>query len=304
MNKLYALALVGLVGFGCSSEGGDDGPAEVPRLLTVASPQFEVKAGQEITKCVDFRLPTEKASNIVKIKSTLAAGSHHLILYRSAESAEKPTPYTCSPFTGALNGTLPIYIAQTEGTTIELPQTPKRVALKLLAGQMVRLEMHYVNYDTTKSIMGSGSVELTTIDDLMVDEYAELMFWGSTQINVPPMQEATVGPTWHAPPPGTTLLALTAHTHKYGIDFRVERAEKDMPGTEIYATQDWDNPPFLQFTPELKLGPTEGLRWSCKYRNTTSRTIRFGESADQEMCFLWGFYYPSRGFLAFVDYQP
>jgi len=297
MKKLLVSCV--LAAAACSSEGGGQ-PAD-PKIIHVESPAFEVRPGQEITRCIDVKLTTTKATNIIKIQSSLAPGSHHLILYRSNETAEKPTPYACSPFVGALGGTLPIYIAQTEGTVVELPQTPKRTALKLLAGQMVRLEMHYVNYDTARSIMGQGSVDLTTIDDLEVDQYAELMFWGSSQISVPPNSEATTGPVWHAPPPGTTLLALTAHTHKYGIDFRIERAEKDKPGTEIYATQDWDNPPFLQFTPPLTLGDTEGLRWSCKYRNTTARTLHFGESADQEMCFLWGFYYPSRGFLAYID---
>ena len=35
----------------------------------------------------------------------------------------------------------------------------------------------------------------------------------------------------------------------------------------------------------------------CSYNNTTSSYIKFGESAlSNEMCIIWGYYYPSQGF--------
>jgi hypothetical protein len=249
---------------------------------------------------VTVKLPTTVPTSIVKMESSLGPSSHHLILYRSGETVEQKTPFSCAPFGGALDGTLPLYIAQTANTVLEFPKTPRRVAVKLAAGQMVRIEMHYINYGTAP-VTAQGSVKLTTIDELQVDDYADLLFWGNAKIDIPANSAATVGPTWHAPPPGTTILSLTAHTHKHGVGFTVERAEKDMPGTMIYQTNQWDNAPYLQFDPPLALGPTEGLRWTCQYQNDTSLPIRFGESANDEMCFVWGYYYPSRGFQGWID---
>src|SRR5690349_13298923 len=186
-NPVVSLSLPALAGLfcgvlaGCGSEGSD-APLD-QRVIEVVSPSFTVAPGQEITKCIDVRLATTKPSNVVRIESNLINESHHLILYRSSSEVEKPTPYECSPFNGALDGTLPLYIAQTANTVVELPQSPKKIALRVAAGQMVRLEMHYINYDTTKSEEAQATVKLTTIDELEVDDYAELMFWGTANIN-------------------------------------------------------------------------------------------------------------------------
>ena len=38
-----------------------------------------------------------------------------------------------------------------------------------------------------------------------------------------------------------------------------------------------------------------GFDFSCSYYNNISATVRFGESANNEMCFFWAYYYPSNG---------
>ena len=57
---------------------------------------------------------------------------------------------------------------------------------------------------------------------------------------------------------------------------------------------------------ELATAPVEfaegdGLRFSCDYFNASDQTVQIGESARKEMCFLWGYYYPSTGFKVCMD---
>jgi hypothetical protein len=33
----------------------------------------------------------------------------------------------------------------------------------------------------------------------------------------------------------------------------------------------------------------------CAWHNTSGQRVRLGESADDEMCFFWAYYYPSQG---------
>ena len=37
------------------------------------------------------------------------------------------------------------------------------------------------------------------------------------------------------------------------------------------------------------------MRFSCQYDNKSSQSVGFGESANDEMCFFWAYYYPSQG---------
>ena len=60
--------------------------------------------------------------------------------------------------------------------------------------------------------------------------------------------------------------------------------------------QDWDNPPLTQLSPPVHFTGTNGLSFKCEWSNPTDQTIAWGESAAQEMCFLWMYYYPSHGF--------
>ena len=38
-----------------------------------------------------------------------------------------------------------------------------------------------------------------------------------------------------------------------------------------------------------------GFEFECTYMNTSNQQIGFGESANDEMCFFWAYYYPSQG---------
>ena len=40
-----------------------------------------------------------------------------------------------------------------------------------------------------------------------------------------------------------------------------------------------------------------GFDFQCTWTNagTSARQVQFGESANDEMCFFWSYYYPSRG---------
>jgi Copper type II ascorbate-dependent monooxygenase, C-terminal domain len=46
----------------------------------------------------------------------------------------------------------------------------------------------------------------------------------------------------------------------------------------------------------LTFDGSNGVAYQCTWNNTTGQVITFGESALQEMCFMWMYYYPSHGF--------
>jgi hypothetical protein len=38
-----------------------------------------------------------------------------------------------------------------------------------------------------------------------------------------------------------------------------------------------------------------GLSYQCEWNNATDDVVEFGEGVNDEMCFLWAYYYPSVG---------
>jgi hypothetical protein len=69
----------------------------------------------------------------------------------------------------------------------------------------------------------------------------------------------------------------------------------------LYVNHDWADPPLTIFDPPIDTTPGQGFRYSCTYYNPTNQTVSFGEGFNQEMCFLWAYYYPDMGFEVGLD---
>ena len=65
------------------------------------------------------------------------------------------------------------------------------------------------------------------------------------------------------------------------------------PGTKIYTNTDWSDPVSTQFSPPFHVDANGGLKFQCDWFNGSSSTVSFGESANNEMCFFWAYYYPA-----------
>jgi len=337
LHVLGAAPLLISLFFGCSSsknssvqesgtprDSGLPGDAAVSSLSLSIGP-ISLDAGEERTVCKRFRLPNATVLQVTKLDAILAPGSHHLVFYRSVATDETTDLYDCPaldpsdgraapPSGGFPDQDVPIYIAET--TTHNALALPDGVAYKFEAGQMVRLEAHYLNASASP-IEGQGSVTLTLGNGT---DYvpADIMFCGSVQPLLPaaysnarlpgltgappyglaPGQETTLPWQFMTPPSGVHIFALTSHQHKQGTGMRIEKAtDADTAGAQLVNSPNWDDPEFAKFDGEpLTFSGNEGLRWQCKYTNTGSDPIYFGQSAQtNEMCFFWAYYYPSVG---------
>jgi hypothetical protein len=69
------------------------------------------------------------------------------------------------------------------------------------------------------------------------------------------------------------------------------------PDTPVYAVPNWswEEPATVQHDPPFTVPSGGGFRFTCQYDNKSNNTVGFGESANQEMCFFWAYYYPNQG---------
>ncbi|CAN5845024.1 hypothetical protein BH11MYX4_BH11MYX4_09580 [soil metagenome] len=287
-------------GGGGNPDGGpiglDGGPAPLGSFSLTFGPQ-EAAPGEEHTKCVVKKLANPTSMHVGTVHNVLGAGSHHLIVYRVNDTVEQTTPFDCQPFTDTLD--------PTKGSTLMISQKvddalilPEGVAYTLAANQMVRLEMHYIN-PSAAPIMVQSTTTFIPIEDAKFKDEADFLFIGTPDIKLNPGESKTIGPM-HIKLPAeydnVNFFAITGHEHQYGTNVLVSTAmSKADPGTPVYDVKNWlwSEPATVQGN--FKLPKGGGFNFSCSYKNTSSSNVGFGESANDEMCFFWAYYYPSQG---------
>lgn len=291
----------GTGGATAASTSASTGSSMIPdSAFTVEFPEVDVYPGVEATQCVIKRLGNPEQIHVGAIINKLTPGSHHLIVYRTSDTEEQPEPFDCNPFSDTLDPTkgAPLMITQKEEEVLSLPTG---VAFTLEANQMLRLEMHYLN--ASGGQMGIGATSSFVPVDNYTDE-ADFLFVGNPDIDIPPMSTFTLGPTYFPLPAmfdNVNVFALTGHTHQWGTNVDISIAQtKDGPDTKVYDVKDWQwsEPETVFQTPAFPMPPGGGFRFTCEYDNKGDKQVQFGESANDEMCFFWAYYYPSKG--AFV----
>lgn len=311
---IFLVVLLGIAGIGgpiglsgCSSNddgaGGADGPGG-PTMLngekyTATWGPVLVQPGTENTQCAVVTLDNDKPIKVHQMHNVLGNTSHHMIVYRDDASAPQATPQDCQPFAGTLTATAatsPIMITQRHDETLTLPDG---VAYSFAAHQKIRLEMHFLNA-TDKPQMISGTAEFHAAYPEQVRDEADFLFIGTPDISIGPGTSPTIT-GYFTPPPsleGSKFFAITGHTHQLGTGVEVSiAADRAAPRTSIYAPKpfSWSEPETKMQEPAFQLPAGGGFDFSCSYRNPTGRTVKFGESTEDEMCFFWAYYYPSKG---------
>jgi Copper type II ascorbate-dependent monooxygenase, C-terminal domain len=302
MRKFAALvpALFVALGAACgssSNSGGQDmGP---PGSYSVTFGPIDVASKLENTQCVVKRLGNATTMHVGTIHNVLGTASHHMIVYKVADTVEQPTPFDCRPFVDTLDPSKgsPLMITQKKEEILTLPQG---VAYTLGPNQMVRIEMHYINATpSTQSL--SATATFTPIADADYKYDADFLFIGDPDINVPAMSQKTLGPIFYqldADYDGVNFFALTGHEHQFGTNVKIWTAANAAdPGTPVYDIPGWQwAEPTTKFQdPPFQIPAGGGFKFTCDWNNTSTAAVRFGESANDEMCFFWAYYYPSKG---------
>ncbi len=305
---LVAGSAIGLTA-ACGSDSPANGDAPIGADAGIDAPPgsifkvtwgpLSVPPGQEDTRCVDVSIKNAAAIKVHSMHNKLSAGSHHLIVYRDATiTTESLTPTPCQPFAGTLRGggTTPIMITQKKDDSLTLPDG---VAYSFAANQFIRLEMHFIN-TTDAPIDIVATSEFVTMPAADVKNEADFLFMGTPDINIPAGQSQTIRRFLKMPPElsNANIFAITGHTHKMGTDMQVNYSNGFMmPTTSVYKPTvfNWDEPDTTFATPPFKIPANGGFDFQCSYTNTSAATVKFGESANEEMCFFWAYYYPSVG---------
>ncbi|MEO8699617.1 MAG: hypothetical protein ABI867_06215 [Kofleriaceae bacterium] len=277
------------------------GPELTGETFSIAWGPLEIEPGGEGTRCVTLDVGNATAVQIHQLHNELAASSHHLIVYRLDDPAAvvSPEPVECTPFAGTLSpsaGAVPLMITQKHDDLLDLPSG---VGYTFAPNQKIRLELHYFNATDQVATAQATSTFAVGTPELIHDE-ASFLFIGTPDIELAPGSMSTVAAYFTLPPAlaESNFYAITGHTHALGTGVRVATApSREGERTSVYGPAPflWSEPATEYHAPAFQLPEGGGFDFACDFHNVTSATVTFGESATDEMCFFWAYYYPSQG---------
>ncbi len=302
-----ALSVVGACSTGSplaapEDAGGSDGSfsdATIAGSYTLTFGPIQVAPNYENTQCLVLRLGNPAPIHVGSIHNLLGTSSHHMIVYRVNDTVEQTTPFNCQPFTDTLDPTKgsAIMVSQKKD---DLLTFPPGVAYTLDANQMIRIEMHYINATASTTTLQSTTT-MTPLPDGDYKYEADFLFIGDPDIRLPPNSSKTLGPVFFALPTGfesANFFAITGHEHKLGTNVTVStQASATASPVPVYDVPGWlwSEPATVTHDPPFTVPAGGGFQFTCDWDNTTTSTVTFGESANNEMCFFWAYYYPSVG---------
>ena len=301
--RLIVSVTLSILALGCSTETttpveeSPDTAAQEPVIepgpsFTVELKGPESQPGAEITMCAVVEVGNTELARISAMQTKLGKGSHHLIVYKT-DADLTPEPVECEPFSDTIT-TAPLMLSEIGEERLQLPVG---VVMELEPGTRVQLEAHYLNYfDVPVNV--DATVTFETV--MTADAIADVALFGTSRFEVAPGKSFTSQWEWIDLPNDTSIYALTGHTHRWGTNVEIELADdRHTEGERVYPAEipfKWDEAPVVQFNPPMSVPRGKGLRFRCSWTNEGTEPVEFGLSAKDEMCFLWAYYYPSKGY--------
>jgi hypothetical protein len=246
----------------------------------------QVEPGQEIVVCRELVLPGNAAMSVGRVEHASSPGTHHVHAYRSTTPADQVSPdvFDCGDRAGPL-----FYTTEKEA---ESTHFPPGVGIEFTKGEVVRLELHYLN-------TGSATTEADLRLNLWfagtpITTEAGSFFMYDHDLAVPPHGKATA--RMHCEiPADITVMSLLPHVHTHGTAERITLSGKgltlpkvlvDSRGYGDLETRCFDDEPLV-----VKAG--QALDYECDFENGSDKELLEGSSpTTAEMCAVLGSYYP------------
>jgi len=312
----------------CGPEHGDGflfhyGPSDYEDEDEVA--KYLLEGGGEDENCVYVRTPNVETVFANEFHGRMRPGSHHLIVTITPESEDLVfnTPVPCNQAGGVLDRWLvgsqdpQIDVSVTGSNKIGGPAPGDAEyggAIKIPPNAILRLDMHYIN-STDREILREAWVWLERVPEDEVEVEVDLISWIQGSIDVPPQSTGVTTSMARCRVPADRNLALvTGHFHENGTRFTVWHEAQGQEPAKIYETFDWENPGNGFFNgrevnpPMGDVGATWGahsgyvelkegdyVNFQCEFDNPTDVSVAFGDTGKDQMCNVFGFYYPSDG---------
>lgn len=271
-----ALGLFGLVLLGCASSEKSAATTTAPYVFE--TPEFSVQPGEEKYLCYAKTLEQDLAIDRFETKGR--AGIHHSIFARTTA----PEPDGFSECKVLLRTTwVPAFVNATGDAALELPQG---VGVVLPKGTQILVQLHLLN--AGKSPLTSKYALSMRKSTAQNPDPVGIYAFGTLSLEVPPkLTSEQVDRCTN--PADLDVFAVLPHMHTMGKALKFEAGPSDDKLAEIYRNDAFNFDQQVIVPKAFKLPAGTRTKVSCTFDNTTESTLKFGESTNDEMCFLLTF---------------
>ncbi len=261
-------------GSGGTGSGGSTGSVQIQTGVR------HIEAGEEAYFCQNFANPFGSPVDVVQSESFMTPGSHHMFVFYNDVNQDGALE-TCS----GLEYSRTLHTAQTPQ---HLTKYPPGVGRFVDATSGLRVMAHYVN-TSAQAVDAQVTVVFQVLPGGTSQMQAASLFFNNFEVYVPKNSTGSATKTCDIPH-DAQLIDVVSHMHQFGTHF-VAKTDK---GAVLYEGTDWNEPEAAVFDPPVLLPAGTQVTYTCDYKNTTSQTLTFGDSAlTNEMCILSGTYFPA-----------
>lgn len=250
----------------------------------------EIQPGEDVEYCEVVEIPGDPSEEyfVKGYEIEMTGFSHHLIV--AAAKTDSATEKAIAPgmkkncygpdtFGGDIYGV----------TGSQKPKHdefyPDGVGKKFRGGQMLVFDYHYFN-SSPNPVKARAAVNFHTVEASKVTREAQSFGFYNLNLAIPPMSTKSFSGECRFKH-DILVSKLTRHTHKWGTDFSVYFAGGDKADQHIWTTPNYEDTDYL-FDEPILMKAGEGFRFTCDFDNDTAKTLKFGLTASDEMCILFG----------------
>ena len=255
---------------------------------------FDIPANFEREVFIRKNSPNTSSVYVNRIQLRGMSNSHHFVAYSFRNSLLLPQENVLRDLRNA-NGLVNFENMQNHvfiggGTDVNTDfKLPTGVALQITPNMPLDLNAHYFN-KTSYILKGENYVNFYTIPSSSVQYVAKTFDLNNVDIPLAPGQRKTFVKNFTFSEV-TRVVLLTSHFHKLGEKFVIKIFGGPRNGEIIYTNNDWEHPATVAFTTPIVLQPGEGLTSEVTYNNTTTKSVSFGLTSEDEMNIIFGYYY-------------
>jgi hypothetical protein len=280
--------LVAVLYCGCSSSSGSSGPSGPPSL-TLQSSALSVPAGQEDYRCWSYKVPEGNPLNVIQTIPTIPKGVHHYAVFTSPDPLPaSPQNYDCHEM-GLDWGLVNAGGIGTPGMTF-----PEGAALSLKPGSQIILQLHVLNASADTLDVPEVNVQLLGGEAASYQPIG-LLIAGTLNISIPPNSTATkINGGCEVADELPNVFAVFPHMHQLGSHIQVGVTPSGATNESVIYDAGWSFGTQGVYPVSTSVKTGDQVKVVCTYDNTSDKTVSFGLSSTDEMCFGVLYYYPAK----------
>lgn len=269
---------------GCGGSGATD-PAPPARGFQIKTPDYMLAAGEEKYLCYAVQLAEVNDIAITGFQSYASEQVHHVEVFQSL-GAETPGLNECDA-TFKLTW-LPLFGGGQNAGGLQLPDG---AGFKLPKNAQLLVQIHLLNA-TQKPVTQHLVVNMDYAADATAVTPAGIFAFGSMTIDLPAGVKGKQITSSCTLPQNLNVFAAQPHMHKLGTKLEFELGSSEATAQVVYKRDPWQfgGQPIDNWINGMTSGQFGKV--TCTYDNTTDHDVSYGESTNDEMCYLVLFYTP------------